>query len=582
MDQAVLHYEAGQAAQDDYQLDLDHGVDQVEDLDFHLDTATGQSPFPLPGVVEDEQTGDAPLEFEISFDDDDDDDDSHEQGDDQHETHSGDEDYAQVEAASTVDVPAGVEDQDHDEIGYEDEELAAPNEDLGGDATLEFEPPVNVAEQDGEAHDEPLDLRTGMPEEDQAPASEHDHPMAEDPNQGIQHDLGVEKSGDEDTSGSNSHASGHVSSIRESLDTEAFPERDQENYPDSGLDGFDQVVAGLSDPSTGVSEISVFYNNVRYALFGAEADDPDSYFFDDVSELDKPLSEFLSSLRGVIEDDIESPHDEIVIRIDSLGLEFGEGSRDKFLRRTFREVLDCYNVLFTNQLVTAPNLDIELLVRLDCERQFATHLRNAGLVDYDSQDSDHSEAYTEDFDEQTSVEVEHVDEEYAASAAQNDEAGAERDDDGDIGVADGENTEEDAGRHITLEFPDTVAQNQDQVPGRNGRDEGESPRPDSHFDDGFGQDSPQVQHEFDNGEVEVVEASSAPGEADSTGLTDMAATAQAIGNRHESFELSHEAVQQEERAPLPDGSTGEVPDVQDPISNGKPPFSFFSPVLWNP
>lgn len=70
--------------------------------------------------------------------------------------------------------------------------------------------------------------------------------------------------------------------------------------------------------------ISVTYQDTEYTLFPTTTvDDPDSFFLDDRSILDKNLGDLLAALREVLHDDL-SPGDELCISIDNLGLEIYE------------------------------------------------------------------------------------------------------------------------------------------------------------------------------------------------------------------------------------------------------------------
>lgn len=158
----------------------------------------------------------------------------------------------------------------------------------------------------------------------------------------------------------------------------------------------------LDDLAESVSEfpdVEVLYNQTCYSLFGNSDDDPESYFLSEVSELDRPLSQFLSALRTVISDEM-APADELVVRFDPLDFEFGERSNEKFLSRTFREILGCHSTL--GQVPGVPSEPvIHLIVRRDSEEHFLEILAEAEQVKASpssgSEDSEMSDREEEEF-----------------------------------------------------------------------------------------------------------------------------------------------------------------------------------------
>lgn len=73
-------------------------------------------------------------------------------------------------------------------------------------------------------------------------------------------------------------------------------------------------------------EMFIRYGRTNYKLFAkSEDDDPNEYFLRDMSAMELPLNQFLSSLRDVIADEL-SPLDELVLHIDGLGIQFSEVS----------------------------------------------------------------------------------------------------------------------------------------------------------------------------------------------------------------------------------------------------------------
>lgn len=88
------------------------------------------------------------------------------------------------------------------------------------------------------------------------------------------------------------------------------------------------------DDSSASPIVTVSYRGQEYSMFAQAAeDDPDTYFLDNMESLYQPLSEFLEKLRQVISSEIEAGH-ELFVRIDGLGLEFGESTAKDFVDQT--------------------------------------------------------------------------------------------------------------------------------------------------------------------------------------------------------------------------------------------------------
>lgn len=87
-------------------------------------------------------------------------------------------------------------------------------------------------------------------------------------------------------------------------------------------------------PSRAHPNVTVSYQGQDYFLCAEDPDeDPNTYFLDDVGSIHRPLSQFLESVREVISSEIETGH-EVFIKIDGLGLEFGESTAKEFLDQT--------------------------------------------------------------------------------------------------------------------------------------------------------------------------------------------------------------------------------------------------------
>ncbi|KAL8304250.1 hypothetical protein RB600_007600 [Gaeumannomyces tritici] len=110
-------------------------------------------------------------------------------------------------------------------------------------------------------------------------------------------------------------------------------------------------------------EVQIRYRDTTYSLFStSKSDDPYSFFFSDLEALEHPLSQFLAGLREVLSDEI-TPDEDVLIRIDGLGLEFADTMDKSSLDRiTFGAIVDLHD-----RLVKADNPDagdVVLLVYL--------------------------------------------------------------------------------------------------------------------------------------------------------------------------------------------------------------------------
>ncbi|KAI0909845.1 hypothetical protein F4823DRAFT_638525 [Ustulina deusta] len=143
------------------------------------------------------------------------------------------------------------------------------------------------------------------------------------------------------------------------------------------------TVAGIETPAVGVGNrdnpieladhygIYISYGEADYRLFAkSEDDDPNQYFLTDKSALDVSLTQFLTSLRDVISEEI-SPLDELVMEIDGLGLEFSESTTSDFLGKfTFGDLVVLYDKLVRNeQLDWYPPIYTFLTVKPNCNRR---------------------------------------------------------------------------------------------------------------------------------------------------------------------------------------------------------------------
>ncbi|TLS27518.1 hypothetical protein PpBr36_05163 [Pyricularia pennisetigena] len=185
----------------------------------------------------------------------------------------------------------------------------------------------------------------------------------------------------------------------------------------------DQSPDDFSNPPT----VQVHYRGTSYALFQKSyEDEPESFFFSDMEALEFPLSQFLCSLREVVAD--VANDDEVLIRIDELGLEFAETTDKKLLDKvTFHNIVDLYD-----RLVRADDPDsqhhtmhIFLVTRPNCQRRLEALLDGANVGEgLEAYRLSYPEYLTVDFpvkptgsgdslshqDEESNVELDHYDE----------------------------------------------------------------------------------------------------------------------------------------------------------------------------
>lgn len=123
--------------------------------------------------------------------------------------------------------------------------------------------------------------------------------------------------------------------------------------------------------------VTISYRGQEYFLFAENSDeDPDTYFLDEVDSIYQPLSQFLGDVREVISSEVETGHG-IFMKIDGLGLEFGESTAKDFLdQTTFAQIIDVNNKLVQQDGGSkSPELYIYLSVRSNPLHRF-TELAN--------------------------------------------------------------------------------------------------------------------------------------------------------------------------------------------------------------
>jgi hypothetical protein len=332
---------------------------------------------------------------------------------------------AQTEAASNEELQttevtqnaAGDADGEeyHDEIGYEDDDddhiiTTDVNADL--ESTKAPETDAGLSSALSEGHPEPaqvIDESRAEESTHEEDATMHQNLDSEKHGETInpQDDFEDPNADEEDTA----NIMGDDDLTVDDFNDETLQEQyatDHVEEPHSDLSDLDQEIEDLAHSLAGIHDIEVLYKEECYSLIGTPDDDPNSYFLSDTNELDHPLSQFLSTLRAVISNEM-SPTDELVVRFDPLDLEFGERSNDKFLSRSFREILDCHAALAAREAGISPDPVIHLVVKRDSEEHFLELLADADLDDGQSHRAEDSET-SENNDEETGINALDVDE----------------------------------------------------------------------------------------------------------------------------------------------------------------------------
>lgn len=126
--------------------------------------------------------------------------------------------------------------------------------------------------------------------------------------------------------------------------------------------------------------VRVSYGTAEFYLFAESPDtDPDDYFFENADVLSQPLSQFLTKVRQVITEDLQDL-DELYVKVDGLGVEFGETTTNDFLEHTtFGQVLALYDrlVKLDDDSSEVPELYIYLETRPNCLRRLTELSNNA-------------------------------------------------------------------------------------------------------------------------------------------------------------------------------------------------------------
>lgn len=126
--------------------------------------------------------------------------------------------------------------------------------------------------------------------------------------------------------------------------------------------------------------VRVSYGTAEFYLFAESPNaDPDDYFFESADVLSQPLSQFLTKVRQVIAEDLQDL-DELYVKVDGLGLEFGETTTNDFLEHTtFGQALELYDrlVKLDDDSSEVPELYIYLETKPNCLRRLTELSNNA-------------------------------------------------------------------------------------------------------------------------------------------------------------------------------------------------------------
>lgn len=221
-------------------------------------------------------------------------------------------------------------DFDHDDIG-ESLHVSAADEEMGDFLAQEGQAANEVNEDYEEVdYEQGHDVETTGQAEgtlDEAPA-----------------ELGEATQGGAADEGDNSHAASVVPELdnfdgNDQADKTEFKTNGEAALPevefhDALNDEYDESAYSMEDGNTfdnqdfanAQHDVTFCYRHDEYSLFAESPDDdPNTYFLADTEALNQPLCDFLTKIRGIIAGEL-STQDEIVLRVDGLGLEFGEVS----------------------------------------------------------------------------------------------------------------------------------------------------------------------------------------------------------------------------------------------------------------
>ncbi|CAK7208633.1 hypothetical protein SBRCBS47491_000158 [Sporothrix bragantina] len=368
----------------DFTLDVPGADAVVEDFDFDL----GES---NEGANLEQDDGDGPTstltKIEISADVD-------EIGYEEDENHAVPEQETVAETDHQAkDNDASAHAEAGDEIGYEEADVVVITEtthDDGHDNAQVGSIDIHEGEQQ-EGHGEQNDIDFGFDEGGDSHAGEGEHEEHNERDHGdYDQEEGSHANDDEDDDA-------EVADAKENEDEDDEEDEDEDDDDDDenhqrhaevdhdDSDGTGQDYDGDDDdeedsPSeTSWSELRNMYPASTFDVvvtWGEQVcplfktpgvEDPDSFYLDDYEAMNYPLSKFLQTIRSSISSWV-SGSDEIYIRVEDLGLEFGETTTEALLNQvTFHNLLALHNTLAKNDdEETTRGVRITLGTRSNC------------------------------------------------------------------------------------------------------------------------------------------------------------------------------------------------------------------------
>ncbi|KAM7193606.1 hypothetical protein V8F33_007699 [Rhypophila sp. PSN 637] len=347
MEQAEPHGDVAQFDPESYQLDLDAGV-EANDIDIQLETYETEVQYQISHTDPDSGLLNPIDDLELGFD---------EEPAGADEPRGEQVDFSHHQEANTS---ADVEPEYGDEIGYDEDE------DGGDGGTTEIAPGLDVSAPQTVSDESNLE---GEPQE----TIHEEFVIEESYNDAVLHEDDAGQENGHDIPAPN----GGASEVQDTEQSAALAADNEGELVSSNTEL--EEIDGASGDASELPSVEVQYEGTRYSLFGSQDDDPNSFFLSEPKYLDLPLNEFLISIRHVIEDDL-SDHDELSVRIPSLSLEFGEQSKESFLRRhNFREIHDCWTRLFPDSGEEPSHMVLHLVACPDPEHRFAHLLAETGL-----------------------------------------------------------------------------------------------------------------------------------------------------------------------------------------------------------
>ncbi|CAK7225096.1 hypothetical protein SEUCBS140593_005787 [Sporothrix eucalyptigena] len=370
----------------------------AEDFDFDLGEAT-------EGTNLEQDDGNGPTStltnIEIGGDVD-------EIGYEEEEGHGIPEQEADAEAANTEENDAPAQEEAGDEIGYEETETVEVTTTTHDDS---HDVPQDAGDVDSGEHEEHNenrhDIDFGFDDGDDSHAGDGEHREHEEHDQGEYDHEDGSNANDEDN-----EDDADIAEVKEEEDDVEEDEDEDEDEDDDDdenqrqhievdqddSDGTGQDYDGDEDddedsPSeTSLSGLRNMYPASSYdvvvtwgeqvcPLFKTpDVEDPDSFYLEDYEAMNYPLSKFLQTIRSSISSWVHGS-DEIYIRVDDLGLEFGETTTEALLSQvTFHNLLALHNTLVKNDDASeTKGVHITLGTRSNCLLRLKDLVSGAGV-----------------------------------------------------------------------------------------------------------------------------------------------------------------------------------------------------------